>query len=267
MNPREGVQPRARASFRSARGGAIRALTDVTDGGLAGDVLPSEVLLGFVAVVGAAAEGQVRRGRRSAPGERVDMVELELMPRGTALARVPHEGALAAIARPHLVPNGRRDVSTPRRRRLGRGPLAGAAAATVYARQGDAQALVQHLLQSGPGQLVRKRLANRLQIGDEGSTDRDPQDVALRSDRLQPCRRTSGRTRGAGAGWADAAGGVGAVGVSGEAGMGTSFAWWPVLPGTSSGPEPPLSFRRLGSFRSRSGGAGCGRRAATSCLT
>jgi hypothetical protein len=39
-----------------------------------------------------------------------------------------------------------------------------------------------------------------------------------------------------------------------------------MLPGTSSGPEPLLSFRGLGSFRRRSGGAGCGRRAAHQLL-
>src|SRR5688500_7515111 len=94
--------------------------------------------------------------------ERQTLVELELMPGGTSLAGAPHEGALAAIARPHLVPDDGRDVSTSRRRRLRRGLFAGAAAATLYARQGDAQALVQHLLQSGPGQLVRQRPANRL---------------------------------------------------------------------------------------------------------
>jgi hypothetical protein len=204
--------------------------------------------------LGAATEGQVRRGRRSAPGERVQVVELELMLGRTSLTGVTHEGALAAIARPDLVPNGGRDISTPRRRRLGGCLPAGAAAATLDARQSDAQALVQYLLQSGAGQLVRERPANGLEVGDESGIDRHPEDVAVRSDRLQRCRGPRRGRAGAGAGCASPAGGVGEVGAAGgsdEAGIGGSCAgwaalagtssscvWWVVLSGTGSGPEP-----------------------------
>ena len=79
--------------------------------------------------------------------------------------------------------------------------------------QGHAQALVEHLLQPPAGQLVRQRLANRLQIGHEGGTHRHPQHVALRGDRLAGVR-------------GGAMAGRGGDGVDGAGGRGTSRRRW-----------------------------------------
>ena len=139
-----------------------------------------------------------------------------LQPGGAARERV-----LAPIALPDLFAHDHRDVPTARWRRLGRGSCAGTVSPLLDAGEGCSQARVQHLLQIATGQLMRQRLADRLQIGHEGGTHRHP----------QVCD------------WQRWRGGGGAA--------------------VSFGPEPLESFRGIGSFRSRSAGAGCGRRAAT----
>jgi hypothetical protein len=140
-----------------------------------------------------AAQGQIPGRRRSTHRERLDVVQLDLVPGRAATAGVADERALATIALPDLGSNGHRDIPSARRRRLRRRPLASPASPPPTALQGHAQTLVQHLLQPGPGQLVRQRLPNRLEIGSERRPHRDPQDVTLQSDRLEACLTGGGR--------------------------------------------------------------------------
>jgi hypothetical protein len=62
---------------------------------LAVDVIASVVLLGGVEIVGAAAQSEICGCRWSALGEWIDVVELELVSRGAAVAGAADEGAPA----------------------------------------------------------------------------------------------------------------------------------------------------------------------------
>src|SRR5688500_8892939 len=92
---------------------------------LAGDVLPAVVLLGRVQVVSAAAQGQVLGARGPPYPERLEVVQLQLVPRVAATPVAPDERTPAAVAPPDLVPQRDRNVPAARRRRLGRGLLPG----------------------------------------------------------------------------------------------------------------------------------------------
>jgi hypothetical protein len=90
-------------------------------------------------------QSEVCGERRATQREGVQVMNLELVARGAAVARAADEGALSAIAPPHLVADGRRDVAAARRRHVYGGLLAGAAAPAVGVRQDRAEPLVQHL--------------------------------------------------------------------------------------------------------------------------
>jgi hypothetical protein len=75
------------------------------------------------------------------------------------------------------------------------------------------------------------------------------------------CSRAAAAGERVGSGGGGVAGSGGLVG-SAKAGSGGAEPRW-----ASSAPEPVQSLRGVGSFRNRSGGAGCGRSAATSSFT
>jgi hypothetical protein len=114
-------------------------------------------------------------------------MKLELVAGGAAVAGAADERALPAIATPHLVAHGCGDVAAARWGHAQGGLLAGAAAPPVCVHQDRTQPLVEHLCQLSAGQLVRQSPPSRLQVGDELSAHRHPQDVLFRGNRVQAC--------------------------------------------------------------------------------
>jgi hypothetical protein len=125
-------------------------------GDLGGDVLAAVVPFGRVEVVGPAAESEVRGDWRSTQGEGVQMMNLELVAGGAAVAGAADERALPAIAPPYLIAHGCGDVAAARWRHAWGGLLAGAAAPPVCVRQDRTEPLVRHLRQLSARQLVRQ---------------------------------------------------------------------------------------------------------------
>jgi hypothetical protein len=142
--------------------------------------------------VGPAAKGQVLGARRATEGERVQVVQLDLVSRLAATPPDADEPTTAPVAPPDLVAHRNRNVPAAGRRRLCHRLSSSTVSPALDAPQSDAHAFVQHVLQRACGQPVRQRRADRREIRDESRPDRHAQQVALRGDRLE-ARRVAAR--------------------------------------------------------------------------